>query len=74
MPKRSSDSDLALREDIRLLGRVLGDTIRAQAGANVFDLVERIRRTAIRYRREQDPQIAPHLVRFAPRSAFFCFS
>jgi phosphoenolpyruvate carboxylase len=45
-----------LREDIRLLGRVLGDTIRAQEGAKVFDLVERIRRTAIGYRREQDPR------------------
>lgn len=53
--RRKADSDLPLREDIRLLGRVLGDTIRDQAGANEFDLVERIRRTAIQYRREHDP-------------------
>ena len=30
----------ALREDIRFLGRLLGDTIREQAGAKVFELVE----------------------------------
>ena len=45
-----SDGDADLREDIRLLGRLLGDTIREQAGSEVFDLVESIRRTAIRYR------------------------
>jgi len=54
VPPQKRDSDLALSEDIRLLGRVLGDTIRAQAGGNVFDLVERIRRTAVHYRRDHD--------------------
>jgi phosphoenolpyruvate carboxylase len=48
------DPDLPLREDIRYLGRLLGDTIREQAGGKVFDLVERIRQSAIRYRRDQD--------------------
>jgi phosphoenolpyruvate carboxylase len=52
--KKKHDLDLPLREDIRYLGRVLGDTIREQAGPTVFDLVERIRQSAIRYRREQD--------------------
>jgi phosphoenolpyruvate carboxylase len=50
----AADVDLALREDIRYLGRILGDTIREQAGAKVFELVERIRQSAIRYRRDQD--------------------
>jgi phosphoenolpyruvate carboxylase len=50
------DAGLPLREDIRYLGRVLGDTIREQAGAKVFELVERIRQSAIRYRRDQDAQ------------------
>ena len=49
-----ADDEIALREDIRLLGRLLGDTIRDQAGADVFELVERIRRTAIHYRKEHD--------------------
>jgi phosphoenolpyruvate carboxylase len=52
--KKKQDVDLPLREDIRYLGRVLGDTIREQAGPKVFDLVERIRLSAIRYRRDQD--------------------
>src|SRR6202158_4970715 len=43
-----------LREDIRLLGRVLGDTVRDQEGADVFDLVERIRQTSIRFHRDDD--------------------
>ena len=33
-----------LDDDIRLLGRVLGDVVREQAGERVFDLVERVRR------------------------------
>ena len=36
----AEDKDLPLREDIRLLGRILGDTVREQAGAAVFDTVE----------------------------------
>ncbi|GAB5898676.1 hypothetical protein OKHIL_44850 [Mycolicibacterium mageritense] len=32
-----------MREDIRLLGAILGDTIRVQNGEDVFDLVERAR-------------------------------
>src|ERR1700733_12080655 len=43
-----------LREDIRLLGRILGDTVRDQEGADVFDLVERIRQTSIRFHRDDD--------------------
>ena len=44
----------ALRNDIRLLGRILGDTVRDQEGADVFDLVERIRQTSIRFHRDED--------------------
>src|SRR5262245_8239491 len=43
-----------LRNDIRLLGRILGDTVRDQEGADVFDLVERIRQTSIRFHRDED--------------------
>jgi phosphoenolpyruvate carboxylase len=46
--------DLPLRDDIRLLGRILGDTVRAQEGEAVFDLIERIRQNSIRYRRDAD--------------------
>lgn len=50
-----------LREDIRLLGRVLGDTLRRQEGDAMFDVVERIRRTAIRFRRSGDPDARAEL-------------
>src|SRR3982074_442469 len=48
------EEDLRLRNDIRLLGRILGDTVRDQEGADVFDLVERIRQTSIRFHRDDD--------------------
>src|SRR6202161_450125 len=48
------EEDVRLREDIRLLGRILGDTVRDQEGADVFDLVERIRQTSIRFHRDED--------------------
>ncbi|MEZ5960490.1 MAG: phosphoenolpyruvate carboxylase [Hyphomonadaceae bacterium] len=44
--------DEPLRYDIRLLGRILGDTINAQEGAEMFDLVERIRTTALQFHRD----------------------
>ncbi len=50
----SGDKDDPLRDDIRLLGRLLGDTVRAQEGEAMFDLVERIRQTAIRFHRDED--------------------
>jgi phosphoenolpyruvate carboxylase len=46
--------DARLRTDIRLLGRILGDTVRDQEGVDVFDLVERIRQTSIRFHRDED--------------------
>src|SRR6201989_2998736 len=48
------EADARLRNDIRLLGRILGDTVRDQEGADVFDLVERIRQTSIRFHRDDD--------------------
>src|ERR1700712_179270 len=48
------EEDARLREDIRLLGRILGDTVRDQEGEAVFDLVESIRQTSIRFHRDED--------------------
>ena len=42
-----------MREDIRLLGAILGDTIREQNGDEVFDLVERARVESFRVRRSE---------------------
>src|SRR6476469_1101643 len=51
---KALEEDARLRTDIRLLGRILGDTVRDQEGADVFDLVERIRQTSIRFHRDDD--------------------
>ncbi len=51
-PDRVVDGkDLPLREDTRLLGRLLGEVLRAQTGEAGFERIERIRQTAIRFRR-----------------------
>ncbi len=52
--KQEAAKDLPLKEDIRLLGRILGDTVRAQEGDAAFDLIERVRQTSIRFRRDDD--------------------
>ncbi len=46
------EPERSLRDDIRLLGRVLGDTVRDQAGVETFELVETVRQTAVRFARE----------------------
>jgi phosphoenolpyruvate carboxylase len=53
-PIEDPEKDLPLRDDIRLLGRILGDTVREQEGEEVFDIVERIRQTSIRFHRHED--------------------
>jgi phosphoenolpyruvate carboxylase len=55
------DQDLPLKEDIRLLGRLLGDTLREQEGEETFNLIEQIRQTAIRFRRDGDTQARAEL-------------
>lgn len=47
--------DEPMRNDIRLLGRLLGDTVRDQEGEAVYEIVEKVRQTAIRFAREGDP-------------------
>ncbi len=53
-PTNISSKDAPLREDIRLLGRVLGDTLREQEGAETYELIESIRRAAVHFRKTQD--------------------
>ncbi|NMM27879.1 MAG: phosphoenolpyruvate carboxylase [Glaciimonas sp.] len=52
----SVDKDAPLKEDIRLLGRLLGDVLRDQEGGAVYDVVETIRQTAVRFRRDAETQ------------------
>ena len=53
-PINDADKDRPLREDIRLLGRILGDTVREQEGEEVFELVEQIRKASIRFHRDNE--------------------
>ncbi len=43
-----------LVEDIRLLGRLLGDVIREQEGKAAFELIEQVRTLSVAYRRDAD--------------------
>ncbi|HZC32776.1 MAG TPA: phosphoenolpyruvate carboxylase, partial [Candidatus Bathyarchaeia archaeon] len=48
--------------EVRLLGSLLGQVIAEQAGRDLLDLVERVRRTTIRLRRGDDPSLRAGLV------------
>ncbi|MBI3524748.1 MAG: phosphoenolpyruvate carboxylase [Betaproteobacteria bacterium] len=59
----AADKDQPLRDDIRLLGRLLGDTLRDQDGVAIFDTVERVRQLAIRFHRDDDDDARRELVK-----------
>ena len=52
MKNDRQEKDLPLRDDTRLLGRLLGDAVRDQEGEAVFELVEQTRQAAVRFARE----------------------
>ncbi|HTH78184.1 MAG TPA: phosphoenolpyruvate carboxylase, partial [Ramlibacter sp.] len=54
MGRVHKNSDRSSIEDIRLLGRILGDVIREQEGEDAFELIERIRKLAVAFRRDAD--------------------
>ena len=54
--RRARDNERPLVEDIRLLGRILGDVIREQEGVAAFELVERIRKLSVAFRRDADQE------------------
>ena len=51
-----SSHERPLVDDIRWLGRLLGDVIREQEGEEAFALVEQIRRLSVAFRRDADTQ------------------
>jgi len=51
---RRKSADRPLVEDIRLLGRILGDVIREHDGEQAFAVVEQIRRLSVAFRRDAD--------------------
>jgi phosphoenolpyruvate carboxylase len=56
-----AEKDVPLRDDIRLLGQVLGDIVRSQEGEKIFALIERIRQTSIQFRKSDDPAVSNEL-------------
>jgi phosphoenolpyruvate carboxylase len=51
---RSRDNERPLVEDIRLLGRILGDVIREQEGVAAYELIEQVRKLSVAFRRDAD--------------------
>lgn len=54
LKRNSRDNERPLVEDIRLLGRILGDVIREQEGAEIYELIEKIRKLSVSFRRDAD--------------------
>jgi phosphoenolpyruvate carboxylase len=52
----AAEKNRPLVEDIRLLGRILGDVIREQEGKDAYELVERVRKLSVAYRLKRDAQ------------------
>lgn len=52
----TKDNERPLVEDIRLLGRILGDVIREQEGVTAFELIEKIRKLSVAFRRDADQE------------------
>jgi phosphoenolpyruvate carboxylase len=59
----ANDKSLPLIHDIRLLGRLLGEVIREQEGAEAFELIERIRKLSVAFRLKRDTGAGKSLAR-----------
>jgi phosphoenolpyruvate carboxylase len=53
-PRNTRDNERPLMEDIRLLGRLLGDVIREQDGVAAYELIEQVRKLSVAFRRDAD--------------------
>ena len=54
--KNARDNERPLLDDIRLLGRLLGDVIREQDGVAAYELVEQTRLLSVAFRRDADEE------------------
>ena len=59
----ADDTDKALRSRVRLFGNLLGNVLKRQAGQQVFDAVETLRKGYISLRKKEDPAKREELVR-----------
>jgi phosphoenolpyruvate carboxylase len=53
---RTKDNERPLVEDMRLLGRILGDVIREQEGVSAYELIEQVRKLSVSFRRDADAE------------------
>ena len=53
---RAKNNERPLDEDIRLLGRILGDVIRDQEGVAAYALIEQVRTLSVAFRRDADQE------------------
>ena len=59
--RHKQDAEKPLVEDIRLLGRILGDVIRSHEGEAVYERVEAIRKLSVAFRRDANEQAGRNL-------------
>ncbi len=53
MPQGSTENKITpLRQDIRTLGKTLGDVIKESEGNKVFNVIEKLRKSAVKFRRQ----------------------
>ncbi|HEX4235222.1 MAG TPA: phosphoenolpyruvate carboxylase [Caldimonas sp.] len=64
---RAAQKNQPLVDDIRLLGRILGDVLREQEGEAAYERVERIRQLAVAYRLKRDKGAGRDLDRLLAR-------
>ena len=62
-PAEFEEDDEVFRDQVRHLGRLLGETIRAQEGEEVFGLIEEIRGATVSFYRDFDPEARQRLER-----------
>jgi phosphoenolpyruvate carboxylase len=70
--RRSRRNDAAAKnaplvQDIRLLGRILGQVIREQEGEQAYELIERIRQLSVAYRLKRDHNAGRDLTKLLKR-------
>ena len=58
MSTAQHDYEKGLKENIRYLGRVLGEVITAKDGKATFDIIENIRKAAVKYHRDGEQETA----------------
>ncbi len=61
MSSVSTAPEQTIKENIRFLGRILGEVIRDKEGEPTFEVIEAIRQAAVKFHRDSDPASAKKL-------------